>query len=332
MTASGNDWLQLTVEEVIEPELPICDPHHHLWDYPNSRYLVDEFRADFGGGHRVTKTVFVECRQFYATDGPVELRPVGETRYVASLAGPVAADRETIELAAGIVGFADLALGSRVQAVLEAHLEASERFRGVRHATAWDASDRIHNAHTNPPPGLMGETCFREGVSCLERLGLRFDAWLYHHQLPELTDLARGFPELPIVLNHMAGPLGIGPYADHREEVFQVWQRGLSELAACPNVAVKLGGRTMSMSGFGWSKRPRPPGSKELAEAMAPYIDTCIALFGADRCMFESNFPVDRSGTSYTVLWNAFKRVTRGYSVDERAALMAGSAQRFYQI
>ena len=332
MTAGGKDWLGLTVEEAIEPELPICDPHHHLWDYPGSRYLVDEFRADFGGGHRVTKTVFVECRQFYATEGPAELRPVGETLFVDRLAGPVAAARGPIELAAGIVGFADLGLGSRVQAVLEAHLAASERFRGVRHATAWDASDRIHNAHTNPPQGLMGDARFREGVSCLERLGLRFDAWLYHHQLPELTDLARAFPGLPIVLNHMAGPLGIGPYADRSEEVFAVWRRGLSELATCPNVAVKLGGRTMSMSGFGWHKRPRPPGSQELAQALAPYFDTCIALFGAGRCMFESNFPVDRAGASYTVLWNAFKRLTRSYSPDERADLMAGSAQRFYRI
>jgi predicted TIM-barrel fold metal-dependent hydrolase len=332
MSQTAGDWLDQTVEPAIEPELPICDPHHHLWDYPTSRYLVEELRADFGGGHRVEKTVFVECRQFYRVAGPIELRPVGETVFIDSMAGPLTTPCGTIELAAGIVGFADLSLGSRVRTVLEAHLDASSRFRGIRHATAWDPSDRIHNAHTDPPQGLMGERSFREGIGCLEQLGLRFDAWLYHHQLPELTDLARAFPGLPIVLNHMAGPLGIGPYAADPAAVFKHWESGLSALARCPNVSVKLGGRTMSMSGFGWHKRPCPPGSVELAEALAPYFDTCIGLFGAERCMFESNFPVDRAGTSYTVLWNAFKRAARGYSGAERAALFRGTAQRFYGI
>ncbi len=327
-----SDWLELTAEEALEPELPVCDPHHHLWDYPASRYLVDEFRSDLAGGHRVEHSVFVECRQFYRADGPEALRPVGETAQVDSLAGPAAAPYGAVELAAGIVGFADLSLGAGVEAVLEAHMAASERFRGVRHATAWDESDQIHNAHTRPPPGLLGEAGFRAGVACLERLGLRFDAWLYHHQLAELTDLAQTFPGLPIVLDHMAGPLGIGPYAGRREEVFEGWRRGLADLADCSNVFVKLGGRTMSMAGFGWHKRPRPPGSEELAEALAPYFETCIALFGADRCMFESNFPVDRAGASYTVLWNAFKRVTRGYPAGERAALFAGTARGFYAI
>jgi predicted TIM-barrel fold metal-dependent hydrolase len=178
----------------------------------------------------------------------------------------------------------------------------------------------------------MGESRFRDGVRCLDQLGLRFDAWLYHQQLPELTDLARAFPGLPIVLNHMAGPLGIGPYADDRAAVFQQWESGLSELSCCPNVFVKLGGRTMSMSGFGWHKRPCPPGSAELAETLAPYFDTCIALFGAERCMFESNFPVDRAGTSYTVLWNAFKRATRKYPETQRVELFRGTARRFYGI
>lgn len=326
------DWLGLTVERALEPDLPICDPHHHLWDYPTSRYLVDEFLADFGGGHRVEQTVFVECRQFYRADGPEALRPVGETAFVDSLAGPVAAPHGPIELAAGIVGFADLCLGAGVEAVLDAHAAASDRFRGVRHATAWDESDRIHNAHTHPSRGLMGDAAFRAGAACLERLGLCFDAWLYHHQLAELSDLARALPGLRIVLDHMAGPLGIGPYAGRRDEVFEEWRRGLTGLAACSNVYVKLGGRTMAMAGFGWHKRPRPPGSDDLATALEPYIETCIALFGADRCMFESNFPVDRAGVSYTVLWNAFKRITRGYSEAERAALFAGTARHFYDI
>jgi len=176
-------WLGLTTEAAIEPGLLICDPHHHLWDYPGSRYLVDEFAADIGGGHQVVKTVFVECRQFYLSDGPVELRPVGETLFVDSVAGPAQTTCGVCDVAAGIVGFADLSLGSPVQGVLDAHMEASTRFRGVRHASAWHESERIHNAHTNPPRYLLGERLFREGLACLEERGLSFDAWLYHPPL-----------------------------------------------------------------------------------------------------------------------------------------------------
>jgi predicted TIM-barrel fold metal-dependent hydrolase len=315
--------------------LPICDPHHHLWEHPGSRYLVDEFarevRAD-GEGHDVTRTVFVECQQFYRDAGAAELRPVGETEFIDSVAGPVATARGTMEVAAGIVGFAELRLGYGAETVLEAHLQASERFRGVRYASAWDQSERIHNAHTNPPPGLLADTVFRQGLECVQRLGLTFDAWLYHPQIPELTALARSMPGLPIVLNHMAGPLGIGPYAGRREEVFATWRENLKGLAGCENVSVKLGGLTMSMSGFGWHKRAQPPGSVELAEAMGPYYRACVDIFGADRCMFESNFPVDRAGCSYTVLWNAFKRLSKDYSAAERAALFSGTATRAYRL
>ncbi len=328
-------WLGLTPEAAIEPELPICDPHHHLWDHPGSRYLVDEFarevRAD-GEGHHVTRTVFVECQQFYRGEGAAELRPVGETEFVDSVAGPVATARGMMEVAAGIVGFAELRLGHGAEMVLEAHLQASERFRGVRYASAWDQAERIHNAHTKPPPGLLGDAVFRQGLECVQRLGLTFDAWLYHPQIPELTALARSMPGLTIVLNHMAGPLGIGPYAGRREEVFATWRENMAGLAECENVSVKLGGLTMSMSGFGWHKRAQPPGSVELAAAMGPYYRACVDIFGADRCMFESNFPVDRAGCSYTVLWNAFKRLSKDYSAAERAALFSGTATRTYRL
>jgi len=325
-------WLAQTVEEAVEPGLLICDPHHHIWDYPGSRYLIEEFVADIEGGHRVVKTVFVECKQFYHSEGPEEFHPVGETEYVDAVAGPVQAGPGVCEVAAGIVGFADLSLGSGVQVVLDAHREASKRFRGVRHASAWDESDRVHNAHTNPPPGLLGNPVFRQGLACLEKLGLSYDAWLYHPQIPELTELARAFPDLNIVLNHMAGPLGIGPYAGKREEVFEAWRQSMSELAKCENVSIKLGGLTMSMSGFGWHKRETPPGSIELAEAMGPYYRSCIEQFGVRRCMFESNFPVDRVSCSYTVQWNAFKLLTRKYSEAERSALFHDTAIRIYRL
>lgn len=325
-------WLERTVEQALEPELEICDPHHHLWDYPDSRYLVDEFLVDAGSGHRVTQTVFVECLNGYRSDGPEELRPVGETYCIEQLAAASDATGNATQVAAGIVGFADLSLGAAVRPVLEAHLEASKRFRGIRHVSAWDASDQIRNAHTNPPEMLLTNSKFFEGFACLHALGLSFDAWLYHPQLPELTELARAFPDTTIVLDHIGGPIGIGPYAGKREAIFDAWRRDIATLAQCDNVTVKLGGLTMSSAGFRWHKREAPPGSKELAEVMGPYYRHCIEQFGADRCMFESNFPVDRLSCSYAVLWNAFKRLSRDYSESERAALFHDTAARVYRL
>jgi predicted TIM-barrel fold metal-dependent hydrolase len=325
-------WLARTTEEAIEPELTICDPHHHLWDYPENHYLVDELLKDVGGGHRVTKTVFVECLQMYRTDGSQELRPVGETEFVERITDASENRAGDTQVAAGIVGFADLTMGSAVQPVIEAHMKASERFRGLRYASAWDASDKIHNSHTNPPKNLLQHRAFREGFACLNKFGLSFDAWVYHPQIPELADLARAFPDATVVLDHIGGPLGIGPYAGKREEVFALWKRNIAELAQCANVVVKLGGLTMTMSGFGWHKRDVPPGSIELVEAMAPYFETCIEYFGAERCMFESNFPVDRASCSYTIQWNAFKRMTQSYSQAERSALFHDTATRVYRL
>jgi predicted TIM-barrel fold metal-dependent hydrolase len=235
-------------------------------------------------------------------------------------------------IAAGIVGFADLTLGDGVRPVLEEHLQASPRFRGVRYATAWHADAKIHNAHTHPPEKLLSDLVFRAGLQHVADLGLSFDAWLYHPQLDELTDLAHAFPGLDIALNHMAGPLGIGPYAKQGKQEFVNWKRQIKALSQCRNVAVKLGGRAMKMSGFEWHTKDRPPGSEELATAMAPYFETCIELFGPDRCMFESNFPVDKASCSYTVLWNAFKRVARTYSKAESRCLLHDTAARFYRL
>ncbi len=328
--ADREAWLGLSVEEALQPELPICDPHHHLWEYPDSRYLAEEFLSDIGGGHRVVSTVFVECLQKYRTGGPEHLRPVGETEFVERLAGSLPAGSPRV--AAGIVGFADLALGSAVREVLEAHLGASPRFRGVRHASAWHPSERIHDAHTRPPEGLLQQRTFREGFACLGDYGLSFDAWLYHSQLDELADLARAFPDTTIVLDHMAGPAGIGPYADRREEVFEEWRASLARLAECGNVFLKVGGRAMTLAGFGWHKREAPPGSPEIAAAIGPYCRAGIDLFGPGRSMFESNFPMDRASCTYTALWNAFKLLSQGYSETERAELFHGTAQRVYRL
>lgn len=327
MTRDRERWLALTVEQPLEPGLAICDAHHHLWEYPGQRYLVEELRRD-AAGHRLLRTVYVECLREYRNAGPPALRPVGETEFVHRLTAACAAP----QVAAGIVGFADLRMGAAVREVLEAHLAASDRFRGVRYATAWDASEEVRNAHTEPPPGLLGDTTFRSGCAVLAELGLTYDAWVYFHQLGELLDFARALPELTIVLDHAGGPIGIGPYAGRREEVRERWRRHMRELARCPNVHVKLGGLAMTMMGFGWHRREAPPGSAELAASMAPYVEICIEAFGAARCMFESNFPVERASCSYTVLWNAFKLLAQGASERERGALFHDTAARVYRL
>jgi len=327
--ATANSWLDRTPEAVLEPELPICDPHHHLWEFPTSVYLVEELLQDLGAGHNVVKTVYVECNENYRSDGPTALAPIGETEFVEQVTRQ---HQQQPKIAAGIVGFADLSLGAAVREVLEAHMQASSRFRGIRHASAWHESEKIHNSHTRPCRDLLQDPLFLAGFQQLQDLGLTFDAWMYFEQIPQLTDLARAFPDIPIVLNHIGGPIGIGPYTDRREEVFAQWRANIIELSACENVYVKLGGMTMTASGFGWHKLDAPPGSEALAAAMAPYFHTCIEHFGAERCMFESNFPVDRASCSYHVLWNAFKRVSREYSDSDRAKLFHDNACRFYKI
>jgi L-fuconolactonase len=311
------------MEDVLEPDLAICDPHHHLWDRSGNRYMLEELEADTGSGHRVVHTVFVECTSGYRPDGPEAFRPVGETEFV------VAADPGGS--VAGIVGFADLT-APEVTDVLAAHVEAGNgRFRGIRHASARDPSPDIRSSHTNPPPGLLGHADFRRGLTALGQAGLSFDAWLYHPQLPELTALARSHPDVPIVMDHLGGPLGIGPYTD-RAETISVWRSAMAELATCPNVTLKLGGIGMPIYGMKWHHRPEGASSEELAEAWQDEIRWCIDRFGVDRCMFESNFPVDRESCTYLDLWNAFKRIASDASPADKAMLFHDTAVRFYRL
>jgi L-fuconolactonase len=230
-------------EVILEPELPIVDPHHHLWERAEHSYLLPDLLADLRSGHKIVGTVFVECMAMYRTEGPPELRPVGETEFVNCISAMSATGGYgQADICAGIVGFADLTLGDRVEPVLEAHIAAGgSRFRGIRHAAGWDASAEIRNSHTNPPPGLLGSAAFRKGFAHLTPLELSFDAWLYHPQLPELIDLARAFPDTTIVLDHVGGPLGYGPYASRRDDVFVTWKSSIRRLADCANVIVKLG-------------------------------------------------------------------------------------------
>ena len=320
-------------EEILEPQLPIVDPHHHLWDHAQSRYLLDELLADTGSGHHVTATVFVECMSMYRADGPDAMKPVGETEFVNGVAAMSASGRYgATRVAAAIVGFADLTLGERVGAVLDAHLAASPRFRGIRHAAGWDASDEVRNSHTKPPRGLFLESGFRRGFAELGRRGLSFEAWLYHPQLADLVGLAKAFPETTIVLDHFGGPLGIGPYAGKRAEIFQSWKSAIRSVADCPNVVAKLGGLVMPLNGFGLHKRAAPVTSSELADLTREWYLHTIDVFGPARCMFESNFPVDKVSCSYRVLWNSFKRIAAAFSPAEKAAMFSGTATRVYRL
>lgn len=328
------EWLSRWHEDILEPELPIVDPHHHLWDRGGWRYLLDELLADLTSGHNILATVFVQCRSMQRADGPEELRPVGETEFVNGVAAMSASGGYgQTQICAGIVGHADLQLGARVRAVLEAHVRAGGgRFRGIRHIAAWDADASTMNPGNPAPPRMLADSAFREGFAQLAPLNLSFDAWLYHPQIEELTDLARAFPDTRIVLNHVGGPLGIGVYADRRDEVFTGWQHSISDLATCPNVHVKVGGLGMRINGFGFEQALEPPSSQALADAWRPYVETCVEAFGAGRCMFESNFPVDKGSYPYAAYWNACKRLAAGASADEKADLFSRTAARFYQI
>jgi predicted TIM-barrel fold metal-dependent hydrolase len=336
--STNHDWLALTPEAPLEPDLPICDPHHHLWDRQAGRvaprYLLDEIVADTAGGHNVVCTVFIECGAMFRRHGPEALRAVGETEFVNGIAAMSASGLYgPTRVAAGIVGTADLRLGDEVAEVLDAQVAAGGgRFRGIRRAAAWDPDPSVPSHRTQPGAGLFQRADFRAGFAQLAPRRLTFEAWCYHHQIPDVTALARAFGDTTIILNHFGGPLGIGPYAGKADQVYAQWRTHIAELAGCPNVVAKLGGINMEMNGFGWHERSQPPGSPELTEATRRYYEFTIEKFGAGRCMFESNFPVDKASCSYTVLWNSFKRLTAKCSAAEKAALFHDTAARVYRL
>ncbi len=326
-------WLAKLTEEVLDPAQPIIDPHHHLWKARPDRYLLADLMADLCSGHNVLATVFIQCQSEYRPDGPEALQPVGETEFVAAAATECESGAYgTPRACAGIVGHADCLLGDRIDAVLEAHIQAGGgRFKGIRHSGTYDPGI-APTAPPGAPAGLYREAAFRAGFARLHDLGMTFEAWLYHPQLGDLVDLLRAFPAHKVVLNHFGGPLGVGPYEGRQAEVFAQWRAYMIELAACPNLHLKLGGLAMNVNGFGYHHAVLPPSSGEMAGAWRPYFETAVDLFGADRCMFESNFPVDKGMCSYPVLWNAFKRLAAGCSADEKAALFHRTAQSFYSL
>ena len=340
-------------EEILEPELRIIDPHHHLWDlrplvpaFPEPRhafieaiagaayYTFDELHADTHSGHNVVGTVFMECGAFYDASRADALKPVGEVEFVNGVAAQGASGLYgDYRPCAAIIGHADLARGDGVRPVVEALLAAGNgRFKGIRHAGAWDADPEVLGPPFHAPEGLYASDSFREGFAAYADYGLTFDAWLLEPQLGDVLDLARAFPDQQIVLDHCGTPLGIACYRGKQHERFDSWRRSIRALAECPNVAVKLGGLAMAFCGLPEDGPDKGHGSEHLAGLWRPYIETCIEAFGTDRAMFESNYPVDRWGASYPVLWNAFKRLATSHSEDEKRALFAGTAARIYDI
>lgn len=334
-----DDWLALREEAVLQPDLPIVDAHHHLWDRQSGRYLADELRRDIdgngdrhGGGHRIVSTVYVQCRSMLRANGPEALKPVGEAEFANGVAAMFASGAYgSARACEAIVGGADLSLGAEVAAVIEAMLAATGgRLRGMRNPLAWHESEAVRSSPVVPPRDLMEHESFRAGVRTLARYGLVLDAWVYHTQLDTLYALAASTPDVTVVIDHFGGPVGVGPHAGQSAQTRAAWTASLRRLASLPNTRIKLGGAGMSVFGFDFATHARPPSSEALARAWSPIVETCVELFGAQRCMFESNFPVDKGMTGYTVLWNAFKRIASGASPDERAALFSRTAATTY--
>ena len=326
-------WLMRLEEDVIDADLPIIDAHHHLWSVTGSRYLLDEVAADVADGHHVIGTVFVQGHYGYHATGAEYLAPVGETEKIAAIADAARTRGLATDIAAAIVAHADLTLGDRLDIVLDAHEAAANgRLRGIRHSVSRDRNFPDGIAFRPASEGLLAEPRYRAGLARLATRGLSYDAMIYHEQLPDLVAMARTIPDLRIVLDHVGCVLGIGPYLGREADTFRQWRSGMADLARCPNVMVKIGGFGMIIFGASWHERPMPPTSVELARAWRPYVETCIELFGADRCMFESNFPVDKAMFSYRTVWNAFKLLAAGASAGERTALFSGTAAKTYSI
>jgi len=326
-------WLASTTEAAVEPELEIIDAHHHLWDAPRPRYLLNEFLADASGGHRIVSTVYVQCHAMHRAHGSEAEKSLGETEFATGMAAMSASGAYgPTRVCDGIVGYVDLRL-PQAGALLQQHKNiAGSRFKGVRNMSAWHPDPGVLATSVVNPKDLLIDPDFRRGLGTLTDLGLVFDAFLFHSQLDDLINLAQTCSATTIVLNHYGTPLGVGPYADQRQAVFSDWSASMARLAEFPNMHVKLGGLTMRVAGFGFEKQPQAPSSDQLAQAWQPYFDCVVQLFGAERCMFESNFPVDKSGCSYTVLWNACKKLCAKLPATDRQALLSETARRIYKL
>lgn len=338
-------WFDQVVEAPIDPQRRIIDPHHHLWHRPGfGTYMLDELWADTQSGHRIEKTVFVECRTRWRTEGPEALRPVGETEFIAEVAAAsrkAAPDRpgtypdteqSSCPVIAGIVAYADLR-SEALSDVLEAHRAAARGLlRGIRHSGAHEPDREALTLPGRAPAGLYAQEDFRRGLRALGKQGLPYDTWHYHHQNRDYAALARAVPDTIFVLDHFGTPLGVGRFAGKRAEIYAQWKQDIAEIARCPNVFAKLGGLAMPDNGWGWDQRDRPASSDELVAAQRDYYLRAIECFGPERCMLESNFPVDKRSISYCVLWNALKKIVRNFSEAEQHGMFYANAQRIYRL
>ncbi len=328
-------WLAQVIEDIIDPQRPIIDPHHHLWrDKTVDDYQLADLWEDTGSGHNIIGTVFVECSADYRKEGPEALRPVGETDYVSAAAEfslTQAADGRPPIL--GIVSHADLRLGDAVEEVIAAHLDAGKgRVKGIRHSVAYYPDPPAVDRYAGRTRHLLLDPDFRRGFAKLAPFDMSFDAWLLHPQIRELIDLARKFPETTIIFDHFGGPLGIGPYKGKQSEIYPQWKKDVADLAKCDNVVAKLGGLAMMINGWGWDERELPASSDDIVHAHQDYYLHMIDCFGPRRCMFESNFPVDKVSVSYAVLWNAFKKIGTRFNQDENELLFKGTAKWVYRL
>jgi predicted TIM-barrel fold metal-dependent hydrolase len=326
---ASQEWLDSAIEPIVDADAAIIDPHHHLWPPGGSMpYQLHDLESDLGSGHHVVDTVFVECGAAYDRTADDAFAPVGETAYVTG-----EAERSDRQLMGGIVAHADLRLGAELDDVLDAHEAAGNgRFRGIRHAGSHALHPEVLTIPGRAPVGLYADPAFRAGVDRLGERGLSYDTWHYHYQNQDFLDLARNVPDTTLVLDHFGTPLGVGPYESQREHIFEQWKADIADIAGCPNVVAKIGGLAMPDNGFGWHVADRPPSSGEFIEAQGRYYLHAIEQFGPDRCMFESNFPVDRLSLSYRTFWNAAKTLIADFSADERDAMLRGTAARVYRL
>jgi L-fuconolactonase len=328
---NNTEWLAQVREDVIDPDREIVDPHHHLWPKPFLSYDLEELWSDTEDGHNVVQTVFMECGSSYRKDGPERFKPIGETEFIAAAAARSAADPDKATIA-GFVGHADLRLDN-LDEILDAHIAAANGlFRGIRHAGAFDKDSAGFAIPGRAPEGLYRDYDFRRGVARLGERGFTYDTWNYHHQIPDFADLAAAVPDTTMILDHFGTPLGVGPYEGTRDANFDKWKDDIAAVAEHKNVFAKIGGLAMPDNGFGWNTRATPPTSDEFVEAQAPYYHHAIKCFGAERCMFESNFPVDRLSISYRTLWNGLKKIAADYSEAEQTAMFSGTARKVYKL
>ena len=332
----SNEWLDSVSETIIDPDRPIIDPHHHLWRRADGNdYLLEHLWVDTGSGHNIEKTVFVECHAEYREDGPESEKVLGETEFVteqANLSETADGAKENASIS-GIVGHVDLTLGNQVEGLLEQHIAlAAGRFKGIRHAGAHAEHPEVLLIAGRAPKSLYLDPDFQNGVRKLGEMGLSFDTWHYHYQNQEFNSLAQAAEGTQMILDHFGTPLGVGPYASQRNEIYTQWKKDIKEIARHPNVVAKIGGLAMPDNGFGWHNRATPPTSDEFVEAQRDYYLHTIDCFGPDRCMFESNFPVDRFSLSYHVLYNGLKKIVADFSESDKHAMFYGTAERIYRL